>query len=129
MFYDAISIYSKLMNYVEAHLRTLNQENSYLPVSILIAYNYARVLSMNSQHKESLIISEIGIKYSIELRNSSYFAGFLFIKGCSLYYLNDSINSIKTLHQCYYMYCAVNDIDNAELAQLAIKEFFDINVF
>lgn len=125
---ESIAIYSRLMNYIEAHLRTLNQETTHPPISILISYNYARVLSMNQQHKEALIFSEIGIKYSIDLRNLSYLAGLLFIKGCSLHYLNDSYNSIKSLHQCYHIYCAINDVENAQTTQLALKELFNIDI-
>ncbi len=54
-FTESSSIYSRLINYVESHSKTLNQEETRSPVSILVAYNYSLSLYENNQYFMKII--------------------------------------------------------------------------
>ena len=123
---ESIKIYSKLMNYIESHMRMLNQNVTSAPVSILIAYNYSRALYLKNQYVEAIIIADIGLNYSTNLRNSSYLAGLLFIKAHCLFYLHDMYNSRKLFLQSYYVYQAINDSESSSYVHKIIKQLFHI---
>ncbi len=120
--FDSIIIYSKLMNYVETHMRTLNQDSIHSPVSILIAYNYSRVLYFNSQYFEAITIAEKGLDYSRNLRNLSYLGSLLFIKAHSLFHLNDFKECKNFLLQSYYVYKVTNDTESSNYVRKIIKQ-------
>jgi len=123
---ESISIYSRLMNYIECHSRTLSQESTHSPVAILIAYNYAGTLYYNNQYFEAKTIADIGLKYSIDLRNSSYLASLLYIKAHCLFYLQDIDSSKNFFLQSYYVYRATNDFDSSIYVRKIIKQLFKL---
>lgn len=124
----SIIIYSRLMNYITAHLRSLSQESNLVPVSILIAYNYAGTLYYNNQFFEALTITDTGLNYSRNLRNSSYLASLLFIKAHCLFHLKHFDLSKSIFLQSYYTYLATNDYESSTHVREVIKQIFNINI-
>lgn len=125
---EAISIYSRLLNYLEIHSRTLNQD-SYCPsVAILIAYNYSRSLYFNDQYLEAIIIADIGLNYTKELRNSSYLGSLLFVKAHCLFHLHDTDTSRTIFLQSYYVYKATGDFESANYVSNIIQQLFKFMV-
>ncbi len=127
-FTESSSIYSRLINYVESHSKTLNQEETRSPVSILVAYNYSLSLYENNQYFEAIVVSDIGIKYSRELRNSSYLANLLFIKAYCLFHLKDFSTSKNIFLQSYYVYQAINDTESSNYVRDTIKQLFPLSI-
>lgn len=125
---DSITIYSKLMNYIENHTRVLHQEATHSPVSILVSYNYALALYINKQYFESRIIADIGLNYTSELRNSSYWAGLLFIKAHCLFHLQNLETSKSFFLQSYYVYKASNDLESSNHVLKTIRQLFQISI-
>jgi len=124
---ESINIYSRLMDYIEKHAGTLNQEATHSPVSILIAYNYSRALYFNGQYPEAKNIADKGLNYTKQLRNSSYFAGLLFIKAHCLYYLQEFDLSRNIFLQSFYMYQATDDTESASYVHQMIRELFHLS--
>lgn len=125
---ESIYIYNRLMNYIETHIKILNLESTYSPVVILIAYNLARTLYFNNQYSEAIIIADIGLKYSKDLRNLSYFASLLFIKAHCLHYLQDFENSKNLFLQSYYIYKATEDTEGTNHVGQLIKQLFQLTL-
>lgn len=126
---EAFSIYSKLMNYIEAHLRTLNHESVSSPVSILVSYNYACALNYYDQYSESIAIADIGLKHSKNLRNSSYLGSLLYVKAYSLHSLGNHKESKRIFYQAYYLYSVLDDIANVELTRKTIFKLYNIELY
>lgn len=125
---ESIQIYSKLLNYVESHIRILNQESARCPVSILVAYNYSRALYFNNQYLESIMIADIGLNYTTNLRNLSYLGNLLFIKAYCLFHLQDFENSKRLFLQSYYVYMATNNTEGLTHAREVIRQLFHLNI-
>lgn len=125
---EAFSIYSKLINYIEAHLRTLNHESASIPVSILVSYNYACALNYYDQYSESIAIADIGLKHSKNLRNSSYLGSLLYVKAYSLHFLGNHEESKRIFYQAYYLYSALDDSANVELTRKTILKLYNIEL-
>lgn len=125
---ESISIYSKLLDFVEAHFKTFNQESTSNPVSILVSYNYACALNYNDQYSESVAVADIGLKHSKNLRNSSYLGSLLYVKAYSLYFLGNHEESKRLFYQAYYLYSTLDDSANVELTRKTILKLYNVEL-
>lgn len=125
---ESISIYHKLLNYIESHFKMLNQESTANPVSILVSYNYACALNYNDQYSESIAVADIGLKHSKNLRNSSYWGSLLYVKAYSLYFLGNHEESKRLFYQAYYLYSALDDSANVELTRKTILKLYNVEL-
>lgn len=122
----AIEIYSQLFDYVQNHLRELNQTT---PIIILIAYNYSLNLCQEKQLNQALEIADLGRRISIETGRSSYFGGLLYILADCLYHLGKHKESRQYFYKAYHVYSAMEDLKHAALTQATIKDFFNEEIY
>lgn len=120
-FETAINIYRQLLRYVQDHFHTPPQSSS---ATILISYNYCRVLSFKEDFSRAISIGMLGLELSTKSRYFTYLGGLSFYIAYCLYRLGETDKSQHYFQKSYHAYSLTDDTINSALAQEALEELF-----
>lgn len=121
----SIHLYYQLLNYIQEHFHELSH---FLPVTILIIYNYSRDLCLENRVNEALELADRGLQLSRQTGYAAYLGGLLFNLAYCCHQLGQNEKSKKMFYKSYYVYSSMENIQYANLAQAALKEFFQTEI-
>lgn len=90
-----------------------------LPVA---AHNYAIYLGLERRYEESIDIAEIGKAEAIKQKRYLLLPGFLHIEAECRYFMGEHEESEKLYSSAYYLYRAVDDLENLMILEQEAKE-------
>ncbi len=115
----ALDIYYQLMKYLKKRGGVFCDN---IVLSPLITYNYARALSLNNRHEETIKVAEQGIQDCIQYGKTEKLPGLLFYIGEANRCLGNMEIATERFKESFYIYRAMDDVVNAKLVK---DEVFD----
>lgn len=118
----ALDIQRRLFEYMH---KDGDQLSTYAPLFTLVAYNYARELSLCNYYGKSIEVAEEGKRVGISYGYYRFLSGFLAIMGESYYHLGETEKSKKACVQAHYLYEVLGDERNLRVIDPDIKARFN----
>ncbi len=121
----AISIYKRLLKYIEKYNKNLNK---YPRQFGMLAHNCAIELGLEKRYKEAAALAEKGQKVCVEEGDYQFLPGFLAIQAESHFFLGNLEKSKNLYYQAYYIYEVLGDTDNLAIMKQEMKEYFGLEL-
>ena len=115
----AISIYRRLLKYIEKYNRNLEK---YPRQFCMVAHNCAIDLTLEKQYKESIALAEKGQKVCVGDGDYQFLPGFLAIQAECHFFLGNLEKSRGLYCQAYYLYEVLEDKDNLAIIAHEMRE-------
>lgn len=115
----AISIYRRLLKYIEKYNRGLDK---YPRQFCMVAHNCAIDLALEKQYEESLKLAEKGQQVSVQEGDYQFLPGFLATQAECYFFLGNLEKSKHFYYQAYTLYEVLKDKDNRTIMIREMKE-------
>lgn len=121
----AVDIYRQLLRYIQKHMELVPSTKANLP---MIAYNYALELGKLKRYEDAIEVAELGRQVCVNYGHYTSLPGLLAVLAECRYLLGEVEVSRSLYHQAYYVYKAVGNERDSDVARADIEKYFGIEV-